>query len=422
MHVLLLGSGGREHTLAWKLSSSPRCTRLFIAPGNAGTALCGTNVALAADDFEGIDRLVQSEQIGLIVVGPEDPLVKGVYDYFDGREDVFVVGPSAAAARLEGSKDFAKAFMAEYGIPTADYRSFTRKQLEEARAFLAAVPGPYVLKADGLAAGKGVVICDDLDTANSELEEMLDGRFGAASETVVIERFLKGREFSVFVLTDGEAWKLLPVAKDYKRVGEGDTGPNTGGMGAVSPVSFAGEALMQKVRERIIEPTVRGIGARDMTYKGFIFFGLIEVEGEPYVIEYNVRLGDPETEVVIPRLENDLLELFLLLRDGRLSEAVIRETPEAACAVMLCSEGYPGDYSRGHGITSPGSAEDTYLFHAGTLLVADTGQVVTNGGRVMAVTSLARSVEAARESALNTVDKVAFANKYYRKDIGFDVR
>lgn len=422
MHVLLLGSGGREHALAWKLSSSPLCTRLFIAPGNAGTALCGTNVALAVDDFAGIDRLVESEQIGLIVVGPEDPLVKGVYDYFDGREDVFVVGPSADAARLEGSKDFAKAFMAQYGIPTADYRSFTRKQLVEARAFLAAVPGPYVLKADGLAAGKGVVICTDLDTANAELEEMLDGRFGAASETVVIEHFLKGREFSVFVLTDGEAWKLLPIAKDYKRVGEGDMGPNTGGMGAVSPVSFAGETLMQKVRERIIEPTVTGIGARGMTYKGFIFFGLIEVDGEPYVIEYNVRMGDPETEVVIPRLENDLLELFLLLRDGRLAEAVIRETPDVACTIMLCSDGYPGDYSKGHQLSSPAPADGTYLFHAGTLLAADTGQVVTNGGRVMAVTSLSGSLEAARESALDTVDKVAFANKYYRRDIGFDVR
>ncbi|MDE5655910.1 MAG: phosphoribosylamine--glycine ligase [Muribaculaceae bacterium] len=420
MNILLLGSGGRESALAWKLSQSPRCNNLYIAPGNGGTGAYGTNVKLSPLDFEGIRRFVADNAIDMIVVGNEDPLVAGIYDYFES-DNVLVVGPSKAGAALEGSKDFAKRFMQKHGIPTAAYRSFTAETVEEGCEFLASLKAPYVLKADGLAAGKGVLIIDNLDEACKSLREMLGGMFGRSSATVVIEEFLSGIECSVFVVTDGNgSYRVLPVAKDYKRIGEGDTGLNTGGMGAVSPVPFADEVFMRKVDERIIKPTVEGLKADGIVYRGFIFLGLINVGGEPMVIEYNVRMGDPETEVVMPRLASDLVDLVEAAAKGNLGDVPAEHDPRPAVTVMAVSGGYPGSYPKGKAIGGNLQPEGSIVFHAGTSIDAD-GQLVTSGGRVLAVTSLADSIEAAREKSYKALENIHFDGMYRRGDIGCDI-
>ena len=426
MNVLLIGSGGREHAIAWKLKQSPLLTKLFIAPGNAGTAQCGINVPIAVDNFPAIAQLVRSEKIKIVVVGPEDPLVKGISDYFKEQDDlrwVGVIGPSAEGARLEGSKDFAKKFMEKFGIPTARYRTFAagkgNESIREAGAFIRLMNPPYVLKADGLAAGKGVVILNDPDEAIGELTEMFAGKFGSAGKKVVIEEFLNGIELSVFVLTDGDSWLLLPEAKDYKRIGEGDTGLNTGGMGAVSPVPFANPDFMEKVKSRIIEPTIRGLQVSGIRYQGFIFFGLISVKGEPFVIEYNVRLGDPESEVVIPRIKSDLLDLFMAVADGRLKDKQIDISGESATTVMLVSGGYPGAYQKGYPISGLGTDTPGIVFHSGTSL--HEKQLVTSGGRVLAITSLDASWKEALEKSYTTAKEISFEGAYYRRDIGFDL-
>jgi phosphoribosylamine--glycine ligase len=422
MNVLILGSGGREHAFAWKLAQSPKLTKLFVAPGNAGTAQVAQNVQLG-DDFAQLADFALAQAIDLLLVGPEAPLVAGVVDYLraDPRlAHLGIVGPGQAGARLEGSKDFAKAFMLRHGIPTATHRSFDRTNLAEGLAYLAQHPLPIVLKADGLAAGKGVLILDSVAEAQHQLTAMIEGGlFGQASATVVVEQFLPGIELSVFVLTDGQSYRLLPSAKDYKRVGEGDTGPNTGGMGAVSPVPFADAAFMQKVEERIVRPTIAGLASEGTDYVGFIFIGLMNVGGEPYVIEYNVRMGDPETEVVLPRLAGDWLEGLHLTAHGRLHEADLRTDPRTAVTVMLVSGGYPGDFAKGKPMTGLDQLTGVVPFHAGTRL--HEGQVLTNGGRVLALTALADSLPEALERAFAAAEAVQYEGKYYRRDIGADL-
>ncbi len=420
MHILLLGSGGREHALACKMAESSLCEKLFIAPGNGGTLQFGTNVAIGVNDFAAIEAFVKQENIELIVVGPEDPLVNGVYDYFT-EKGVAVIGPSQYAAQLEGSKAFSKKFMERQGIPTAAYAEFTAANFEEGKAYLAQHALPIVLKADGLAAGKGVVICQSHAEAQQVFTEMIVGKqFGEASSRVVVEQFLSGIEISVFVLTDGMDYKIIGHAKDYKRIGEGDTGLNTGGMGCVSPVPFAEGDFMQKVIDRIIEPTIHGFYREQLVYKGFVFFGLINVEGEPFVIEYNCRMGDPETEVVMPRLKSDLVELFVKLNNGELKNAEVEIDERAAATVMAVSGGYPGDYAKGKVMELPVELPaNTFLYHAGTKRQED-GTLVTNGGRVITATALAPTIQQASASAKQLIAQVAFEGMYYRKDIGYE--
>ncbi len=423
MNILILGAGGREHTLAWKLKQSPKLNQLFVAPGNAGTAAIATNIPIGVSDFDSIKESVLAEKIDMVIVGPEDPLVKGVHDFFladEDLKDIPVIGPQKAAATLEGSKQFAKEFMMRHQIPTAAYESFTADTLEKGYAFLETLSPPYVLKADGLAAGKGVLILNELQEAKDELKTMLvDAKFGNASTTVVIEEFLDGIELSCFVLTDGNNFKVLPTAKDYKRIGEGDTGLNTGGMGAISPVPFADNDFMSKVLERIVKPTVEGFKKDNLPYKGFVFIGLIKVGDDPKVIEYNVRMGDPETEVVIPRVKNDLVEVFQAVAEGTLDRIDLEIDERAATTVMAVSGGYPEAYAKGKEITGFDAVNDAVVFHAGTEL--KDGKVLTNGGRVLAVTAYGSDFKEALKKSYENMEKLQFDKMYYRKDLGFDL-
>lgn len=423
MNVLILGSGGREHAFAWKIAQSPRLNKLYIAPGNAGTMQHGENLNFAATDFEALLNAVLEKEIDMVVVGPEDPLVKGVSDFLRDNPKtahVMVIGPGKEAAQLEGSKDFAKEFMMEFGVPTAAYKAFTPSQLNEAKAFLKTMQPPFVLKADGLAAGKGVLINDNIPEAERALEDMLmHGKFGKAGERVVIEEFLKGIELSVFVLTDGNDYLVLPEAKDYKRIGEGDIGLNTGGMGAISPVPFAQGEFLKRVEEEVVKPTIEGLQKRELFYKGFVFIGLMKVGDAPFVIEYNVRMGDPETEVVIPRIQNDLLDLFETAWKGQLSAHKLSVADQVATTVMMVSGGYPEDYEKGKAISGLEKVEDGIAFHAGTSY--KNGEVLTSGGRVLAFTSLAGNMKEALGKSYGNIKKVNFEKAYYRKDIGFDL-
>ncbi|WP_432222612.1 phosphoribosylamine--glycine ligase [Flavobacterium sp. TMP13] len=423
MTILLLGSGGREHAFAWKMIQSPLCEKLFVAPGNAGTAAIATNVAMSATDFEAIKTFVIKENVSMVVVGPEDPLVKGIYDYFKNDESlqhIPVIGPSKVGATLEGSKEFAKEFLVRHNIPTAAYDSFTAETVEKGCDFLTTLQPPYVLKADGLAAGKGVLIIQDLAEAQTELRNMLIGqKFGEASSKVVIEEFLDGIELSCFVLTDGKNYKILPTAKDYKRIGEGDTGLNTGGMGAVSPVSFVDDVLMEKIETRIVKPTIDGFQKDGIEYKGFVFIGLINVNNEPIVIEYNVRMGDPETEVVIPRLKTDLVALFQAVAKQELDTIDLEIDPRSATTIMVVSGGYPEEYEKGKEISGIEKITDSIVFHAGTSL--ESGKVVTNGGRVLAITSYGEDFKEAIKKSYQNIDKIHFDQMYFRRDIGNDL-
>lgn len=423
MNILLLGSGGREHALAWKITQSTKCSKLFVAPGNAGIAQIATNVALNPLDFTAVKQFVIANEVKMVVVGPEDPLVKGIYDFFKNDADlngITVIGPSKHGAQLEGSKEFAKQFLVKNNIPTARYQAFTKDTVEAGHEFLTTLMPPYVLKADGLAAGKGVLILNDLIEAQQELSNMLvDAKFGDASSKVVIEEFLDGIELSCFVLTDGKSYKILPTAKDYKRIGEGDTGLNTGGMGAVSPVPFANDEFMKKVEQRIVIPTINGLKNDKIEYKGFVFIGLIKVGDDPFVIEYNVRMGDPETEVVIPRIKSDLVALFQAVGSETLADAVLETDERTATTVMIVSGGYPKDYEKGKIITGLDQVENSIIFHAGTS--EKDGAVVTNGGRVIAVTSYGENFKEALEQSYKNVVKINFEGKYYRTDLGFDL-
>jgi phosphoribosylamine--glycine ligase len=423
MTILLLGSGGREHALAWKMLQSSKCSKLFVAPGNAGTAAIATNVSLNISDFEAIKTFAIQEKVDLVVVGPEDPLVLGIYDFFNNDSvlnHIPVIGPSKHGAQLEGSKEFAKEFLIKHNIPTAAYDSFTKDTVEKGCQFLETLQSPYVLKADGLAAGKGVLIIQDLEEAKTELRNMLvHQKFGSASAKVVIEEFLDGIELSCFVLTDGKNYKILPTAKDYKRIGEGDTGLNTGGMGAVSPVPFADALVLEKIETRIVKPTIAGLQKDNIEYKGFIFIGLINVKGEPIVIEYNVRMGDPETEVVIPRLKSDLVELFQAVATQTLNEVVLEIDERSATTIMVVSGGYPEEYDKGFEISGLEKIQDSIAFHAGTKL--NNNKVVTNGGRVIAITSFGANFQEAIKKSYQNIEKLHFDKMYYRKDIGFDL-
>jgi phosphoribosylamine--glycine ligase len=423
MTILLLGSGGREHALAWKMLQSSKCSKLFVAPGNAGTSAIATNVSLNISDFEAIKTFAIQEKVDLVVVGPEDPLVLGIYDFFNNDSvlnHIPVIGPSKHGAQLEGSKEFAKEFLIKHNIPTAAYDSFTKDTVEKGCQFLETLQSPYVLKADGLAAGKGVLIIQDLEEAKTELRNMLvHQKFGSASAKVVIEEFLDGIELSCFVLTDGKNYKILPTAKDYKRIGEGDTGLNTGGMGAVSPVPFADALLLEKIETRIVKPTIAGLQKDNIEYKGFIFIGLINVKGEPIVIEYNVRMGDPETEVVIPRLKSDLVELFQAVATQTLNEVVLEIDERSATTIMVVSGGYPEEYDKGFEISGLEKIQDSIAFHAGTKL--NNNKVVTNGGRVIAITSFGANFQEAIKKSYQNIEKLHFDKMYYRKDIGFDL-